>query len=518
MEVDDGAHIRVQFFLSGDLADPTARLVRRICPANGGTEGVLLQTHGWVDGFVTRSMEDIEAKFDATDKFSWPMVAPVPGTIFVDRRNRELPVEPVQVPLDKLRLPSDAPPELSVMIARWGGKVRVGESTEEESLETDGGWGEYGAPPSDWYQAGMVNKGILVHSSVASSDGKAPEVEVLSLFLGSDADLKGIVESARSLVASLRGRKRTGFWMLWPCEFEADWRTEGFAGYVERRKLFAAMRACEAAGLRTCFPHPAALYELITSKAWMATLSSDSRSVLPAAVLIDKKTIMANPDAAAAKALAGLDDLRKGSQFGGGAGPSMINRGGGMKKGCVKIGWSWEAKFVWFWKAKKELANSMQQMLTLPGCLADPCIVQEWVDFDFELRLFFFPPAGWQPPVVLEPLHHGYTGWAKPSGDAPGAFRKITRERALELWEHDTDALAAAHVEAERASQFLIAWLLECYPEPVAMIRMDFMIKRWGPGNVQVVFGEYCETGCCVLQWPEGPANVWRSVLDYAVR
>eukprot|EP01052_Picozoa_sp_SAG31_P031373 SAG31_NODE_3316_length_4425_cov_3.196024_6_plen_78_part_00 len=29
-------------------------------------------------------------------------------------------------------------------------------------------------------------------------------------------------------------------------------------------------------------------------------------------------------------------------------------------------------------------------------------MVQEWVDFDFELRLFFFPPEGWRPPTVLD--------------------------------------------------------------------------------------------------------------------
>ena len=51
------------------------------------------------------------------------------------------------------------------------------------------------------------------------------------------------------------------------------------------------------------------------------------------------------------------------------------------------------------------------QALALPCCLADTIIVQEWVDFDFELRLFFFPPAGWAPPTVLKPRHYGYTGY-----------------------------------------------------------------------------------------------------------
>jgi hypothetical protein len=54
--------------------------------------------------------------------------------------------------------------------------------------------------------------------------------------------------------------------------------------------------------------------------------------------------------------------------------------------------------------------------------------VQEWVDFDFELRLFVFPEAGWQPPAVLKPLHFEYTSWDPPT-NAPGAFHKVAFPR-----------------------------------------------------------------------------------------
>jgi hypothetical protein len=34
----------------------------------------------------------------------------------------------------------------------------------------------------------------------------------------------------------------------------------------------------------------------------------------------------------------------------------------------------------------------------------------------------------------------------------------------------------------------------------------------------QVVFGEYCEVGCCCLKWEAGPPKVWAAVIDHAMR
>lgn len=213
-----------------------------------------------------------------------------------------------------------------------------------------------------------------------------------------------------------------------------------------------------------------------------------------------------------------LQSLRKVSTFASEGGPSVINKGS-LKKGVVKLGWSWEARHVWFWQGMDELSKALYHLITLEGCKAESCIVQEWVDFDFELRLFFFPPSGWAPPARLEPKHHSYTLWeTHESSDAPGAFVKPSHEQCLAQWSGDTEAMKVAHAEAVEASQFLIADLLATYAEPVPMIRMDFMCKRLGPGKVRVVFGEYCEMGACCLKWLDGPPTVWRAALDYSLK
>lgn len=227
---------------------------------------------------------------------------------------------------------------------------------------------------------------------------------------------------------------------------------------------------------------------------------------------------MENSQRAAAKAIEGLEALRKTSTFASQGGPSVINKSG-LQRGVVKLGWSWEARHVWFWKTPQELTQMLYNMITLDGCLAESCIVQEWVDFDFELRLFFFPPADWAPPARLEPIRHAYTQWqTKAKADSPGSFVKPSHEACLAQWLGDTEAMESAHSQAKEAAQFLIADLLRIHPEPVAMIRMDFMCKRMDPGKAQVVFGEYCETGACCLKWLEGPPTVWRGVLDYALK
>jgi len=227
---------------------------------------------------------------------------------------------------------------------------------------------------------------------------------------------------------------------------------------------------------------------------------------------------LASAGLAADKAIQELEALRKVSTFASEGGPSVINKAR-VQKGVVKLGWSWEARHVWFWKRPEELSSCLYHLITLEGCKAESCIVQEWVDFDFELRLFFFPPAGWAPPARLEPMHHSYTQWqTAKAADTPGAFVKPSEEHCLAEWSGDTEALKVAHAEAVEASQFLIADLLATHAAPVPMIRMDFMLKRLGPGKVRVLFGEYCEMGACCLKWAEGPPTVWRAALDYALK
>ena len=78
------------------------------------------------------------------------------------------------------------PPRLSLLLVRWGGSTRIGEYDDVEA-EGDGGWGQYGCPPCDWYIEGLLNTGAVGHPIFANPPRCDPtrlNFEALSIFLG----------------------------------------------------------------------------------------------------------------------------------------------------------------------------------------------------------------------------------------------------------------------------------------------------------------------------------------------
>ena len=518
--------VAVQFFLDGDLTDTSAPFVAR------QTEGMSLQlrqSHGWLNGTLdAESLDHAQRSYEPGNVFSWPRVIPDEEHLFVDRNGAVLSNPDLRVRMEDIReVEAAVQPELTVLFIRWGGVHRVGDDATEGRSSADDDpagapWGTYGAPPSDWYMDAVVTRGVKEHPCLG---GNARNCEVVSLFLGSDADMRNLAVEAAQLAALLLGRKAASFWMLWGADFGSNapgvWTSDCYLGYVDRRSLFAGQRALESTGLvKSAFPHPADLWEFITSKVWMATLAPQPESMrLPACVMSSREAILSNPREAARSAMRQIEELRRETKHRG-VWPDGVATANsrGLTKGVVKIGWSWEAKFVWFWRGEAQLAEYLLAMVTLPGCSSDFCLVQEWVDFDFELRLFFLPQRDWVPTMKLDPTHYEYTAWVNDKGDdAPGRFLKPTADEALARFAGDELALASAHVQAVEASRPLIAELLAKHNEPVPMVRMDWMLKRKGPATAQVVFGEYCEVGADCLKWQAGPPKVWRAVLDFAL-
>lgn len=502
----------VQFFHATDLADMEAQY---ISPAQGLSRGSrLLQSHGWVDGTMGETFD--AALFNPDDKETWPWVVPDPNVLF-SKRGEERPVAGSRrrVHLQTLRTPTAKRPLLSLLFVRWSGEHVVGCSREDGP--NDGDWGTYGCPASDEYMSAVVRKGLTVHPRL--QNGSHPKFEVFSLFVRHSADVETIVHVAPWVAGSLTGKKKTSFWMLWPVEWE-DVAGADYAGYVERRAFFSAMRACEAAGVPSGFPHPADQYELITSKSWMATLSLDPRSKLPAATLVNKASVLRSPTAAARQALGALEYIRHlnpCSRFRGNdvdVGPSMANKDG-VKKGVVKLGFSWEARYVAIFSGEAQLAEKLQEMMTHPRCLSSTCVVQEWVDFDLEMRLYFLPPSTWEPAQKLKPVRIECNSWSGTMANGERqSFHRLSEEDILRKWNKDQSAYDAARKQATNTAQYLIAWLRAADAQTVSMVRLDFMVLRVGPGRVQVVFGEFCEMGACCLGWEEGPPTIWRAALN----
>eukprot|EP00747_Dinoflagellata_sp_TGD_P101831 gnl/TRDRNA2_/TRDRNA2_168467_c0_seq5.p1 gnl/TRDRNA2_/TRDRNA2_168467_c0~~gnl/TRDRNA2_/TRDRNA2_168467_c0_seq5.p1 ORF type:complete len:540 (-),score=102.64 gnl/TRDRNA2_/TRDRNA2_168467_c0_seq5:105-1682(-) len=494
----------VQYFHIADAAKSDAELLQPQAPQNGKVSDWaadqggprLLQSHGWLEGVLMEAFDG--SSFDPEQQDTWPLVAPRPSLTFVDKsgKKRSKATQPRRVM--RIRELSKQPPALSLVFVRWGGTYSAWMDEQESN---DGDWGKYGSPPSDEYMAALADIGVLRHPRLG---GDACDVEIFSLFVASSRDCYEIIPMAPWLASVLKGKKRTCFWMLWPAEWE-DTEDPDFACYVERHAIFSAMRACEAAKLRSGFPHPADQFELITSKAWMATLCTHPAVHLPACTLVSKHSVVSDLPGAARQAIAALEHIRRVSPFPAGPGEPPT------------------------------LSSANKEMMTQPGLASSQCIVQEWVDFDFEMRFYFLPPADWEPGAFLEPERIECNEWGErneekctrrgssngPStlGTCHASFHKLKKEEILlHRWKQDEDAWRSATEQATEVSQLLLAWLRTVNAEPVPMIRLDFMVRRLGPGKARVVFGEFCEMGACCLGWQEGPPTIWRAALDAALR
>eukprot|EP00931_Biecheleriopsis_adriatica_P008175 TRINITY_DN10939_c0_g1_i3.p1 TRINITY_DN10939_c0_g1~~TRINITY_DN10939_c0_g1_i3.p1 ORF type:complete len:557 (-),score=96.52 TRINITY_DN10939_c0_g1_i3:123-1793(-) len=513
---------RVQFFHGVSNCSPRPSYIQLpggSALVSDGSRPQLLQSHGWIDGFL--EADAIPGEWKDNEPLTWPLVYPQEGAVFVDRHGKQSDhcMQAISVAPWNLREPISDPPALSLVFVRWGGEHAVG-----SGAEGGGGWGFWGSPPSDTYMAGIVDHGLMCHEELGYESSHPLSFEVFSVFVKDCSDLTRTGQLASQTQKHLRGRKCTVFWMLWPTELDDPeawmnhngapkiitsglWKSSGdFAGFVGRGALFEAMKAWENAGISTGFPHSSCLYEHIVSKAWLVDLAKEPAAFLPAAVTVNRHAVVADPQQAAEDALAALERVRQ-EQCATHARdvqqvPFCEKNKFRVVKGVVKLGFSWEGRSVTSFHGKEQLVVCLQQALCREGSLAEVCYVQEWVDSDFEFRLFFMPPLDGShstPVSPLRPVHIEYNQCgglgeeAKPQSACMCSFVSVP------------------------ASQYLLAQLKAVDSQPVPMMRLDFLVRRLGPGTAQVSFGEYGEVGCCCLKWEDGPPILWRALLDAAL-
>mmetsp|Transcript_86980 Transcript_86980/g.182039 ORF Transcript_86980/g.182039 Transcript_86980/m.182039 type:complete len:565 (+) Transcript_86980:171-1865(+) len=508
----------IQYFLEVDVKQAVGgSMPRRVPLLTAGPQTRV--SHSWVDGIVSKDWNP--QFFDTKDDSTWPVIHPRAESVtnlnpVYAEKVRE--AETLTLPPCRIRLPSADVPALSLLFVRWGGEHWV-----NPGCEGDGGWGQYGCPPSDAYINELISAGIAGHEVLGGTSGCEGNYEIYSLLIRHSRDLLDAVSLAPWLAQSMRGRRKASFWHLWPTDWE-DVMHRDYAAYVERRAMFTCMKAFEAQGVRTAFPHPSDLYELITSKSWLCSLALHPQAHLPAATNVSKSALLSQGSLETAKqALKALEHIRKRNPFplaheGERPAPSNVNKDG-VRKGVVKLGWSWEGRFVLSFDRAEELSERLTEIMVQPSCLVSSCIVQEWVDFDFEMRLYFLPTDEWEPGCRLKPTQIECNCWGGFSDEGrPHTFRKLDPHECLRWWDKDYEAWNDAKRQAVELGNFWLEWLLSMDSQPVPMIRMDFMVSRTGPGRARVIFGELCELGACCLAWNQGPPTIWRHALNAALK
>jgi hypothetical protein len=382
-------------------------------------------------------------------------------------------------------------PALSMIHVRWGGEYGVDPVTEGV-----GGWGNIGSTPSDNFINGFDEHVF---------QGLGPRYETHSIFVQNSAELTKIVPCL--LRPLMRAQHRAAFYFLWPIAFQDG---HEYSGYVEREKLIYLMTSMESAGISTRFTHPTNLYKVFASKEWTAQMCLVPDYCVPLTTAIPRQLIVQDLHRAAQTGFHAMQKLAEARDAWSGNFQGQKTR---VNKGVCKLGWSWEARDVMSWTNIDEIKKALAYLGEQAGSHVDHVFLQEWVDFDVEMRHYVVEPdpnnhATWRPRKIV------YTVFQNNQSNSFRTFDRFDRAQAIES-KFAGDEAAMAHAE-KLACQLIKYWMIwlqaQCCELPI-LTRFDILAKRVGPGRAVVYTGELTELGGCFLGWQEGPKVVFRAML-----
>jgi len=273
----------------------------------------------------------------------------------------------------------------------------------------------------------------------------------------------------------------------------------------------------EAAGVHTRFPHQSHLYKVFASKEWTAQTCLNPLLQVPLTTMVPRHSFASDPAKAAVNAVAALNNLAE-ARSAWNAKLSQPPKPKQISRGVAKLGWSWEAMDVTAWKSNKELEDALSQLGQQPGSLVDQVFVQEWVDFDVEMR-HFMVEVDLNDKQTWKPSHIVYTVFKSKDDGSFRNFDKMDRKNCLvNCFENDEAALADAESQALDLIMMWCQWLQGQTHETPTVVRFDIMAKRLGPGKAAVTTGELTELGGCFLGWPNGAQVVFNAVLRSCFR
>jgi len=458
------------------------------------------KTDGWTQAIVSEAW-DI-SHYDKDNFQTWPQIRWTHPRWY-NRRGHRLDVSRPDMTTQRVTpeqvrqqgAPSEAQqrPTLTLFHVRWGGEQAVNPVTEGQ-----GGWGQIGSTPSDNY----INQW---ENTIFSTMG--PNYEIFSAFIQGSDELSRIPPA---LVRTMMSGKYVGsLYFLWPIIFQDG---HNYPAYVNSESLLGLMLQMEASGIPTRFPHHSHLYRVFASKEWTAQMCLHPLLNVPLTTKVSRQAITLDCEKAAEKALEALQHLAKTRTEW--AAPLAQEKGApAVTKGVAKLGWSWEAMDVRSWTSKQALSHSLTDLAEQPGSFMEFVFVQEWVDFDVEMR-HFIVEADLSKPATLKPKKIIYTVFKSKDSGSFRDFDRFDRKDCLKTcFQNDDAALADAEAQSQVLMERWLRWLQAQSHELPVVIRFDILAKRTGPGKAKVMTGELTELGGCFLGWPEGPQVVMGAML-----
>ncbi|KAK3246408.1 hypothetical protein CYMTET_44054, partial [Cymbomonas tetramitiformis] len=323
-------------------------------------------------------------------------------------------------------LPHPGVPDVSFLVVRWGGEEEV-----DPVMDGSGGWGSAGSCVSNRYLITLFEEQVWPRLG--------PTYEVLTVFVRDARDLERI--HAPFLSTKLRARNKVGLYHLWPVDFQDNPTAPGFIHCDATLNLMAQMEGC---GVISRFPHHSHVYKMLLSKDWMCHLCLMPDLKVPAATKVGRGLVGRSPRAAAEQGIRALNCLQqmRAATMGTPA-PGPLEQ----TTGVAKLGFSWEAMDVRKFKGQAELAEGLRALSEQKLAQISSVIVQEWVDFDVELRLFFVNlpmPFVDGAPAKIRPAHILYTRFTKVDGEGMmREFERMPRQECVHTCFHGDEAAMA---------------------------------------------------------------------------
>lgn len=488
-------------------------------PRHGAYRPRVGMSEGWVPAKIAQDFNGAKGQ-SVHVEYQWPHFFTVRGNL-VDSKDEDQ-MRDVYNTVD-VRLASDFPalgkvprglsppayqPELSIISFRWGGLNECVAPSQ---------WGDTGSPVSTVFFDSFIDRVVLPQLG--------REYEVWTVYIEDKQDLQKLADMAHLIFGpnhpARRAKRTVGMYFLYPTGFEEgcipnmETGEDHGAGMVDQKSIFKLMHAMERAAIVTKFPHCSFLYELLTSKKWTYMLTLASHLNVPATVAVPRGLIELDVASATEKALFALDSVRKQQA----ALKGLPAPAESVKKGAAKLGHSWEALDVKFWKGKDGDASlqdalfQLSQNIEINGELTgqphdnESIMVQEFIEHDLELRVY---TVDGKPEILI------YTKFCRiKENNEFGDFQQTSsREEAAKMWVHnDVPALQAGEDQCFTIAQHWLTWIMaQCCEMPPA-IRFDFFIKRTGPGTAQVYTLEICELGFSMLGDSCLPEKVFNALL-----
>jgi len=350
-------------------------------------------------------------------------------------------------------------------------------------------WRDYWIPEEMHKSRGhnLLNENFI--RDVIENEGSAKEAfkdgryEVFTIFACTSQHLSAV--PVKELVKSLRGRRKAGFYFIWPTQRPALERLPGdrsrSAGLISEPALTKLMAGLEAENVRTCWPHPLQLYRDLAGKRWASRLGEKARDLkVPPTVVVTRRALdEVGAQTAAADAIRELRRLRKEIH-----GREVKQ---GNYRGVVKLSYAWQGEAVLPFEGEAHLQRGLEKLLE--GALPEAeCLVQERVEsVKCEMRVLCCRDRAQGPEAyateLLRMRLHPPRQQHQDATFGLASHHTMTTEEAAHYFESDRSTVLEAEAEVRRLAGKWLDWFKEHPAGPPAVIRLDFLVSSLPESN-----------------------------------